>query len=395
MANGRKKIIIVNNNFLAGGVQRSLVNLLHEISGLYDVTVFVFHNHGIYKNEIPCSVNVIEAYPLLQLLGMSQQEAKKRGWFLYFFRGILAMFSKIAGNRLPVNLLLASDRRFTGYDAAISFLHYDNDKVFHGGCNEFVLKNVEANKKIAFLHCDFNNYGGNSLKNRKGYQQFHKIAVVSQGCKESFLKAMPEMAPKVYYAANCHQYNEYLNKANDHPVQYEKGYLNILTAARLSEEKGIMRAINVMSRLIQEGYSVKWHIIGGGPQRDEILNLIDKKHLSQTVFLYGMQKNPYRFMKNADILLIPSFHEAAPMVIEEAKSIGLPVITADTISAEEMVKHETEGYVCANNEEGIYEAIKTAVKNPDKIKQFKKYLSQKRFNNNDAVAQFKKIVDNN
>lgn len=38
-----KRVLIVNNNMHIGGVQKALVNLLHEIHGDYEVTLLLFY----------------------------------------------------------------------------------------------------------------------------------------------------------------------------------------------------------------------------------------------------------------------------------------------------------------------------------------------------------------
>ena len=67
--------------------------------------------------------------------------------------------------------------------------------------------------------------------------------------------------------------------------------------------------------------------------------------MEEQVFFLGEQKNPYRYMLNADYLLVPSLHEAAPMVFDEANIIGLPIISTNTTSAHEMVA-DNGGIVC-------------------------------------------------
>ena len=42
-------------------------------------------------------------------------------------------------------------------------------------------------------------------------------------------------------------------------------------------------------------------------------------------------------MINADYLLVPSLHEAAPMVFDEANILGLRIISTNTTSAKEMI----------------------------------------------------------
>jgi glycosyltransferase involved in cell wall biosynthesis len=61
-------------------------------------------------------------------------------------------------------------------------------------------------------------------------------------------------------------------------------------------------------------------------------------------------------MLHADYLLVPSRHEAAPMVFDEASVLGLRIVSTNTTSAAEMVGGDG-GIVCENSPEGIPEAL--------------------------------------
>ena len=176
----------MNNNLDTGGVQRSLVNLLNLISDKYDVTLFVFSNTGEYKDFLNPGVKIIEASPMLSLLGISQEQAKAKGFSLYCARAIMVIYTKIINNHLPIRFLVSVQKKMTGYDAAISFLHNCTANILYGGCNDFVLRRVEAKQKISFIHCDFLEYGGNTAQNRKMYDHFDKIAVVWEKVKVEF-----------------------------------------------------------------------------------------------------------------------------------------------------------------------------------------------------------------
>ncbi|MDR3587304.1 MAG: glycosyltransferase [Desulfosporosinus sp.] len=393
MGNGKKKLLIVNNNLATGGVQRSLINLLHEIKDTYEVTIFVFSHSGEYKNRISPDATVIEASPLLRLLGMSQAQTKDMGYRYYYIRAVLALYAKIVSNHLAIRLLLLTQEKLTGFDIAISFLHNAGEKSLYGGCNEFVLRRVKAKEKMTFLHCDFSNYGGDTLKNRKTYRQFDKIATVSEGCQQSFCEAVPELAAKTQCVINCHDYGDYISQANDNPIEYPESRLNIVTIARLSPEKGILRAVDVINRLAKEGRLVRWHIVGDGVQRKEIENSIDQCKASEHIILYGNQENPYRYLKNADLLFLPSFHEAAPMVFDEAKCLGIPIMTTHTTSAKEMVAEGKEGFVSENSENGIYKTLKSILDNPRGLQVCREYLLQQQYSNEKALLQFHSLID--
>ena len=51
-----KKILFVNSDMKVGGVQKSLLNLLWEISGRYDVTLLLFSPQGAYLKQLPPDV---------------------------------------------------------------------------------------------------------------------------------------------------------------------------------------------------------------------------------------------------------------------------------------------------------------------------------------------------
>ena len=99
--------------------------------------------------------------------------------------------------------------------------------------------------------------------------------------------------------------------------------------------------------------------------------MIKDKGLSNDINLVGKKSNPFVYIKNADFFLLPSFHEAAPMVYGEAISLGVPVVTTNTISAKELIGERDYGIVCENSEEGIYFTLKKIFDGNIKLKKMK------------------------
>lgn len=388
----KKKILIVNNNTLIGGVQKSLINLLNEIKKEYDITLFVFKKKGDYYEEIPKEVNVIEANKFLQLLGISQKESKQLGKIYYIFRGMLVICTRIFGNHIPYFILMRTENKISNFDYAISYLQSSNERSFYGGCNEFVLKRVNAKEKIAFIHCDFLNYGGNTTYNKKIYHKFDKIVTVSEGCKDKFIKAIPNLEDKVYCVRNFNNYDEIIKQSNNSPIIYDKSYFNIVTVSRLSKEKGIIRSIKIIKNLIECGFNIRWHIVGDGELRNEIVEILIKEKLDKNIILYGNQINPYRYMRNADIFFLPSYHEAAPMVFDEAKCIGVPILATKTTSTKEIIEEPDIGWVCDNNEEQIYIKLESILKDRRELNIKREKLKHMTFNNLTSINQFKKVI---
>ncbi len=388
MKSWKKSMVIVNNNLDIGGIQRALVNLLNEISSKFDITLFLFKKSGALLCEVPDHVKIIEARGVLRLLGVSQAEARQMGVLYYYLRAVLALLCRMFHNNFIIKLLTESQRLDEKYDVAISYMQNSYSKIFFGGCNEFVINSIKAARKISFVHCDFLNYEGNNKSNRGIYDKFDRIALVSNSCKNSFENVMPHLAGKTACVYNCCNYEQIKKMANEDPYIYEKG-INLLTVARISEEKGLLRCADIMKKLKRSGCEFFWHIIGDGGQKTELLQKIQENELDDCVIYHGETNNPYRYMKNASALLVLSYHEAAPMVFMEAKALGLPILATNTCSAKEMVEDTKAGIVCDNQEQAIFELLLKVCKIPQLLRP-----AVIRADNKIAVKEFCDLVEN-
>lgn len=363
-----KKILIVNNNMKIGGVQKSLCNLLWSVYDQYDITLFLFEPIGEYMKDIPEQVHVLPCGSLFRYLGISQKECSNHLGD-YFTRGILAGICRLLGRKAIMPLLLRTQKQLpVHYDCAISYLHNGAPRRFYGGCNEFILKKVNADRKIAFLHCDYLRCGANCDANNADYAAFDAIAACSDGCRDSFVKAMPMLAEKCQTVPNFHRYDKIKALAAQTPYTFDSETLNIVTVGRLAHEKGLERAIRAIEHVRRQGIPAMLHLVGSGPKENELRNLADELGLQGAVVFHGSQSNPYGFMCNADLLLITSYHEAAPMIIDEAYCLGLPVLSTDTTSAKEMILDRDCGWVCGNDQDSINRAFEEILLNRDALK---------------------------
>ncbi len=385
-----KKILIVNNNMNIGGIQKSLCNLLWAIHGQYQITLFLFSAQGAYRKEIPPDVQVISCTSRYRLLGMSQRECRGRTRLL---RGCFAAMCRLWGRERLMPLIQRSQAMLTeDYDCAISYMHGGNPRHFYGGTNEFVLNNVRAVQKVAFLHGDFQKCGGNTPYNRQLYGQFDWIAACSEGCRRAFAAAVPALADRCIVVPNCHCYEKVRACAGDHPVQYSADSIHALVVARLAHEKGVERAIAAAVAAGKDGYAIELHIVGRGAKEQELKEQVQRTGGEAYVHFYGEQENPYRFMPGADFLWLTSYHEAAPMVIEEAACLGLPTLSTRTSSSKEMVEERGCGWVCDNTQEGIEKALRTLLQRPELLIQQREKMRAYRCDNTKAIKEITALL---
>ena len=385
-----KKLLIVNNNMHMGGVQKALVSLLWNIRERYDVTLLLFSKTGACCQEIPPDVKVVTVKSAYRFLGMAGSDA--RSVWDRLGRGFFAAITRVFGRKYAIALMGLGQKKVTGFDVAISYLHNAGDKLFYGGCNDFVRKHVCADKKIAFLHCDYGKSGANTRDNNAMYARFDAIAACSRGCRDAFLAVNPSLEDKVRGVANCHRFDQIRMQAQAEPVELPRDRINVVTVARLGREKGVERAVRVMARLGEEKKKLHYYIIGDGIQRETIRQIIGREKLKDRVTLLGTLENPYGYIRAADLLWIPSYSEAAPLVIGEAACLGTPILSTETSSARGMIEDTGYGWVCGNSEESMLRSLKMIVSDRSVLEEKQGVLAEMAWSNDAALTNFADLL---
>ena len=352
--------LIVIDNLRTGGVATSLKNFVRSASREMEISLLVFNDEETEKTEFPENVRFLKPQKLLGIFGKRQKEVAARSPLLALYRGFLVVMARLFGGRFSRRLLFPFIRvlRERSYDLAVSFANDDGYHSLTKGCNDFVIKKVRAKRKITFVHCDYENFGGYNPKQEKEYRPLDRIVCVSKSCKESFCRCFPTLSEKVVVCENFIDVERVRRLSDDFPVPFSEGTVNFVTVCRISEEKGLFRAADAFARCAKRGKSrFTWTIVGDGPERERFAACLSELGISDKVILVGEKKNPYPFIKGASVFLLPSFHEAAPMVFGESAALGIPVLTTRTCSAEELIGARRLGWVTDNSEEGLAEGI--------------------------------------
>lgn len=373
-----------------GGVQKSLVNLLKQIREEYDITLLLFSDTGEMRRQIPAGIKVVTVQTPYRYLGMGKQDVKTIGDFLG--RSVWAAMTKLFGRAAVCRGMGAFQRKTGTFDVAISFLHSGPQKMFYGGCNEFVLDRVEAKRKVTVLHCDYEQIRGDSKQNRRLYERFDGIAACSNGCRETFVRAMPQLADRITVVPNCQDYERLRALAAGDSCLPEGKRIHILTVARFGREKGIGRAVQAIAALDGSLCEFDYTVIGDGIEFQSVQEQVRELGLEQRVHLLGEKNDPYPEMADADLLLIPSVSEAAPMVIGEAACLGTPILTTRTSSAQEMVQQTGYGWVCENSVDGIREGLVQLLAQPGCLTEKRAWLKKQHFDNTEALERFRQFI---
>ncbi|WP_049580048.1 glycosyltransferase family 4 protein [Streptomyces sp. SBT349] len=102
-----------------------------------------------------------------------------------------------------------------------------------------------------------------------------------------------------------------------------------LAAGRLRPQKGFDLLIPAWARTVEEFPDWQLRIYGTGDKEPKLRRLIDKHHLYNHVFLMGRTDQLDEEMSKASMYVLSSRFEGLPMVLIEALSHGLPVVSFD------------------------------------------------------------------
>ena len=103
----------------------------------------------------------------------------------------------------------------------------------------------------------------------------------------------------------------------------------VVSVGRLDTQKGhwhLIRAFQQVKKRVPEACLV---LIGTGDHAEYLANLAASLDLPGSVKLIGLQENPFKYLRRADVFALSSLWEGLPLVIAEAMACGVPVVCAD------------------------------------------------------------------
>ena len=136
---------------------------------------------------------------------------------------------------------------------------------------------------------------------------------------------------------------------------------NVITAGRLTYQKGYDRLVKIHKRLIDEGVIHHLYILGQGEEYESLSQFIKENKLDKTVTLLGFQSNPYIYIKQADLFVCSSRSEGFSTVATEAAILGIPIVTTLCSGMRELLGNSEYGLITENNTDSLYEGLKQMI----------------------------------
>lgn len=150
----------------------------------------------------------------------------------------------------------------------------------------------------------------------------------------------------------------------------EPGPPRLLSVGRLVESKNISLLLRTLEPLIDLDWLLD--IVGDGELRSRLENETKASGLGGRIRFHGHRYDVESFYRRADLLVLPSKLENAPLVLLEAMSHGLPTLSIRADGKEyrnanhEMVEHRKTGFL-ANDEADFEVTLAELLRHPERL----------------------------
>ena len=198
-----------------------------------------------------------------------------------------------------------------------------------------------------------------------------KAAVAIIGRTQNNVEAIPQR-----YRKKCHVILETAmengNLLNERKSIQEKGCVEIISTGRLVPFKNIRMAIDVLKRIRDDGYSFHYTIVGKGPEKKQIEEMVKNYHLAENIKLVGEvpRETVMEYLKMADMYLFPSLREGGSWALMEAMAAELPVVcfdwTGTGVITDDLCANRIKPTSMKQDVDCFADAVEDLINNPEK-----------------------------
>lgn len=321
------KLLFILPTLNGGGAEKVVCNLMNSLNKKeFEVNLFLFNNSGVYWDLLDSNIKIILA---------TQNKCNSKIKILKSLYNVSKNMDIIIGSMelMPTYLSIMISKIL--HKKVIGWIHINIDSILN-----------DKSLLIRILHKKF------LLK--LFYNQLDKIITVSNGSKESICKYLiPSNKTKVQCIYNPIDIS-FIKKKSLEPMNENLNKPLVMGIGRLERQKNFALLIKAHKILLDKGIQQNVVILGQGSQYEYLSNMINKFNLTDTVKLLGFKKNPYKYLKQADVFVQSSIYEGLPTVLIEALVLGIPVVATNCPDgAKEILDNGKYGLLVDSNKEKL------------------------------------------
>ena len=362
--NGKPNLLLYVSSLKPNGLTTSFFSLLNTIDRTQENIYFCMNQRAIEQDSgnLAKLPEDLRSFSLIKGFRFSFLEAIASVMFyqlninISFTKKYLERFYQREAYRLFGGALFNRVIHFTGYEKSSIGL----------------LQRIEA-KRAILVHSDMSQ----EIKTRKNqhfltlksaYENYDKVVGVSPATVAA-IKKISKRTDNIIILNNAHNYEEVLEKSKQE-IKFDEDTqsnfsefklikilastnLKFINISRFSHEKGQKRLIDAFASFYQTNPAAYLIIIGGhGKLYEELLNYLTTLPCQNNVIMIRNMSNPFPILKKCDLFILSSFYEGLGLVLLEAQTLKIPIISTDIAGPREFLL-EHGGNLVENSESGI------------------------------------------
>lgn len=322
----KKKILFYTSGIGLGGVEKVILEVLKEIDkSKFDIKLALqYENENLFENEIPKEVNYKYMLPQKIIDKSLYYRERKKNIFYKMLYSFMLSYEKYI---IKKNYLEFSKDR----EIVIDFKSGDFLKLIN-------LENGIDKKRICWLHGEItklNKYEKRKKFLRENLNKCDKVVCICEDMKNGVIKEIPELEEKLEVIFNPFDIKKIKAKSNDYSEikadekkLLENNYVIMVSRLEL-KMKDFNTLIKAFKIVNQKRKDIKLYLLGEGPDKEKIENIIKDENLQEHIKLLGVKKNPYPWIKNSKLLVHSSKSEGFGLVLVEALILKIIIVSTN------------------------------------------------------------------
>ena len=361
----QSKVLFIIINLGGGGAEKVFVNIANGfVEAGNEVWLLLGENFGVYFDILDKRVNVeeLKATTMLDFYKKLPNFLKNKG-----FTHVFTASDYITA----ATWLVKKHRRFDF--KFIATLHYDLP---------FQLSILPMLNRIWL-----------TWLNKFIIAKSDKMVAVSKGVKIGFENVVGKKLNNLITIYNPVFSDKIFELASQSVVDPMPGRIKLISIGRLMEQKNPMLLLTAFKLLHKNIPDAHLYILGAGPLQTQMEKYLVENKISDFVHFKGFQKNPFKFLSKADVLVLSSIYEGLGNVIIEALALGVNVVSTDCPSGPaEILDYGRFGWLSpVNDPEALAKLIEEALSKPISAKILQD--RSKMFTESVIVSQYLKLIE--
>ena len=147
----------------------------------------------------------------------------------------------------------------------------------------------------------------------------------------------------------------------------------IIFVGGLHPRKGLPDLFAAFNTVYTKYPGARLYVVGEGPFRDTYIDLVSSMECRNAVTFTGAQDDPFPYLLGADIFVLPSHADPAPLVLSEAREAGCAIVATDVDGNPELLGNGKAGILIpARDPAKLSEVLCSLLEDSEMLREWRK-----------------------